>query len=181
MKFFRFPLFLLGFLMFNSVFAKIAVVDIKQIEEDAIVTKNLKSQIMKAAEELEKEVTTARADMEKKVSDLQKAASTLSAEAVEKRRNELQKEFLAVEGKLQEHDASIQEARMKALETINQKVKDIAKKLAEKREYEAVFASTFMIYYPSAIDITKDVINELNSEMKTVPFEVKQKKSTKKK
>lgn len=182
MKAFNFR-FILAFLLiaYNFAFAKFAIVDIKQIEDEAVVTKNLKNQIAKAGEVLEKEVTDARAEMEKKVADLQKAASTLSSEAVEKRKGDLQKEFMAIEGSLQEHDAAIQEARTKALETINQKVKDIAKKIAEKRDYEAVFASTFIIYYPSALDITKDVINELNSEMKTVAFEVKAKKSSKKK
>jgi outer membrane protein len=156
----------------SSAFAKFAVVDIKKIEDEAIVAKSLKEQLSKAGESLEVDINTAREKIEKKVADLQKIAPTLSPDATEKRKAELQKEFISIESELQTKENQIQEARMKALEEINDKIKSISEKIAKEKSFEMVFASNVLIYYSQESDITKDVISALNKEMKSVDIKL---------
>lgn len=153
-----------------------AVIDIKKIEEDALVAKDLQKKIDEATQNLEKTILSEKERMEKKVADIQKIASTLSMEAQEKKRVELQKEVMEIETSLQQRDREIQEARIKALETINDKVKQISIKISKDKGYNAVLTSAFLVYYPASIDITKEVIESLNKEMKIVNFTIKNKK-----
>jgi Skp family chaperone for outer membrane proteins len=179
-KFFMVFRFLFIFsLFFGSVFAKFAVVNIKKIEDESTVAKFLKEELQKASKSLDEDISIAREKMEKKVAELQKIAPTLSPDAVEKRKSDLQKEFVGIESELQEKESAMQEARMLALEEMNAKIKQIAEKIAKEKSFEAVFPDNVMIYYSLENDITKDIIQILNKEMKTVNFNVK--KSTNKK
>jgi Skp family chaperone for outer membrane proteins len=154
-------------------FGKLAFIDIKRIESEAIVTKNLKKSFEDAGAKLDKEVEKERAQFEKKVEQFKKAAATLTNEANDKKQLELQAEAKKIELKLQSKATSIEEAKRNALDKINEKIKVIAEKISAKEGYEAVLTSTFVIYYPTSADITKSVISNLDKEMKTVPFSVK--------
>jgi outer membrane protein len=176
-----FKAFLVFILLSTSAFAKFAVVDIKKIEDKALVAKSLKEQLTKASEELESDVNSAREKMEQKVTELQKIVSTLSPDAVEKKKAELQKEFISVESSLQQRDSELQEARMKALEEINDKIKQIAEKIAKEKKLEMVFASNVLIYHSPENDITNDVISILDKEMTSIKFLPQSSKSKSKK
>ena len=156
----------------SSVYAKFAVIDMKRIEEESLVAKDLKEKMMKASKELENTVQTSKEKIEKKVADLQKIASTLSPENVEKKRNELQKEFMSIEASIQQKDAELQEKRIAALEEINSKIKEVSAKIAKQKSIEIIFTNTLVVYYDekTEVDITKDVISMLNKELKKSSF-----------
>lgn len=170
----------LALLGVNAVAGNFAVVDMKQIEDGAHVMKHLKEKILHAGSQLEKSVSSETERMEKKVADLQRISSTLSAEAAEKKRSELQKEFVSVQGSLQEREKEIGEAKMKSLELVNDKVSQIATDIAKKNGYNSVLTAAFLVYYDSSLDITKDVLSVLNKEMKTVTFSLPNQKNAKK-
>ncbi len=153
-----------------TVHAKFAIINISDIEERSIVAKDLKTKLIKATTEIEKEITDTRAEIEKEAGALQKRSSTISPEAVEKQRAELQKKFLAKENDIQAKDQKLQEQRMKALEEINQQVKEISETIAKKENFDAVFANTLVIYYSKDSDITEGVIKELDKKIKKSCF-----------
>ena len=156
----------------NSAYAKIAVIDMRKIEDESLVAKDLKEKIIKASKELENTVQVAKNKIDMKVADLQKIAPTISPESVEKKRNEIQKEFLSIESSIQQRDAELQEKRISALEEINDKIKLVSAKIAKQKNIDLVLVNTLIVYYNDSgdIDITKDVITELNKEIKKSSF-----------
>lgn len=163
---------IVAFLFCSSVYAKFAVINMQQIQDEAIVAKDLKLKIEKASKSLQEDFEKSKAEMEKKVADFQKIVSTLSADNVKTKQIELQKEFASAEGRIQKRDRDLQEKKLLALEEINSKIKDIAKTIAKKQDIDLVFADTLIIYYnqSSDINITKSVIKALNKEMKKSSF-----------
>ena len=163
----------LFFLFTSSVFANFAVVDMQKVENEAVVTKGLKTNVEKAVKALEKKANDAKIDIEKKAAELQKLAQTLSPDALEKRRVSLQKEVLKTEGDLQAQDGKIRKAQVEALDKVSNEIKKITKQIAVKKGLDAVVTNVAVIYHSDKIDITDEVIKSLNKKLKTVPFDVK--------
>lgn len=158
---------------FSSVFANFGVVDMKQIEEKSIVTKKLKDDVGKISATLEKDAEEVKKYIEAKVKKLEASASTLSREKIEKEKSDLEKEVMELQTIFREREIALEDAKMKALDEINEQIKSIAKDIADKKNFSAVLPSNLMIYYNSSAEITTDVLNELNSKMKSVKFDVK--------
>lgn len=158
---------------FASAFANFAVVDMKQIEDKSVVTQKLKEDVTKLSAKLEKDAEEVKKYIEDKVKKLEASASTLSREKIEKERNDLEKEIVELQTIFREREVMIEDAKINALEEINNKIKDIAKDIGEKKSFTIVLPSNLTVYFTPSADITNEVLNELNSKMKSVKFEVK--------
>jgi outer membrane protein len=167
-------LILLFAIFTSSAFANYAVIDMQKIENQSLVAKDLKTKIEKASILLKEDVDKAKKKIEEEVAKLQKIAPTLTEDSLNTKRNNLQKDFINIESKLQERDEVLQEKRMKALEEINVQIKEISEKIAKQKNINLVLTSAVVIYYEEGgkNDITEDVLKELNNKIKKSSFEI---------
>ena len=161
-----------AFLFCSSSYAQFAVINMQQIQDESLVVKDLKSKMEKASKDFQEDLAKSKAEVEKKLKDFNRIASTLSDEKARAKEKELKEELIAYENELQKKERNLQERNMMAFESIKLKIKDISKSIAEKKGIDIVLGDTFIIYYnqSSDIDITKDVIDELNKKMKKSSF-----------
>ena len=157
----------------NSALADFGVVDMKQIEEKSAVTKKLKEDVTKINAKMEKDAEEIKKYVEGRVKKLETAASTLSREKIEKERGDLEKEVMELQTIFREREIAVEEAKIKALDEINEQIKAISKSLAEKKNFTVVLPSNLTVYYNASSDITAEVLTELNNKVKSVKFDVK--------
>lgn len=151
---------------------KIGVIDIVKIEKESSVMKDLKSKEEKARKDLAKVGEEQEKRLKQKRDDLQKAAAALSAEKQEKDFLKLQKEFMLIGGKFEAHERLIEEQKINAISVINDKVKQLSKKLAEEKGYDLIITSVVTMYSSENHDISQDIIAGLNKDLKSVNFAV---------
>ena len=153
--------------LFSNVLAgqKFAFVDLKKIEEESAVAKDLREYLTKKQAKLEVEVKKEKEKAQLKISEFQKNAGKSNSAKQEK----LQKELIEIDNLLQEKVKDLENIKNSALEKVNEKIRSASENIAEKKGYSAVFTTNAALYHDKSDDITDDVISKLSKE--TINFE----------
>lgn len=149
-----------------SVFAQgIATLNYVKLENQSKVSKNIAEQIQERQKKLEIEVSDIQKTVQKKVEELEKARSVLTGKALEQKRESLQKELMKMEENLKKKAQKLEEIKNEALITVNEKIKSISAEIAKEKNYDAVIAEAGVVYAKPELDITDDVLKELDKKL----------------
>lgn len=165
---------LICFFVFVSFFANaggIAVVNFALLEERAKVTQNIANQIKAKQDILQKEVEGIQKDVQKKVDDLEKSASVLTAKALEQKKANLQKELIQTDEKLKARASKLEKIKNDVLLNLNEQIKEVISSIAEKGGYDIVISESSAIYYHTKYDITEDVIKAVDKKIPSVKID----------
>ena len=182
----------LGFILFNtSVKAeelKIGVVDIARIHKDASVMKSLTKQKDAAIETIKKSVAEKRKEFEKREAEIKKQEESLKAkqsimdrDSLIKEAQKIQAEFQKFQMDLLEQDkstekklAAVETALTEAIKTIQDDYFDrIVRKIGTEKKFSLVINSQTTIVLDKNLDITTEVIDALNSDIKEMKLNIK--------
>ena len=146
----------------------IAVVDVQQLMGVSKAGKSIQSQGKDIVEKYQKDMSGIQKDLksaEKKVVDAQNA----------KDKEEFQKQFQAFQKELKESQEESQQLRMKndqavadALNILRDEIVEIVDEMTVKNNYDLVITRADVITVSKNIDITAEVMKELDSRLKTV-------------
>lgn len=144
---------------------KIAVIDLKKIEE-AKAIKSINEQVNKKREGYKKEATNKEKELKKKYGELESNKRKLSKEAFEEEENRLAKEVESFQRKSYEDTLKIEKASSEAIAQVRKTLEDIVQSRAKKEQYSLVLFKMNLIYSADSLDITDNILAELD---KTLP------------
>ena len=167
---------------------KIGVVDISKIHREAAVMKSLNKQKDAAIEAIKKNVAEKRKEFEKRDADLKKQEESLRAKQSIMDRDAFMKEaenfrtaaqkfqtdLLDVDKNTEKKITAVEKAFTDAVRTIQDDYFDrIVRKIGAEKKFSLVINSQTAIVMDKNLDITTDVIDALNSDIKEMKLNIK--------
>ncbi len=151
-----------------DIAGKVGVVDIQKIMRDSLAAKNLQSQISKKKDDFEAEIKKQEDELQKADKDLAEQRNVLSAEALEKKRNEFKSRLTKVQRNVQTRKAQLEDAYNKALSEIQTSVLKITADLAKEKNLALVIPTSQILYAQDKMNISDEVLKKLDKELPKV-------------
>lgn len=151
----------------------IAIVDMQILMRESEAGKSIQKQVTTIREDFKKTISAKEKDLRASEKELVNKKASLSAEDFNVEKEKFEKNLVSVQkdvlSKQQELDKSFGEA----MDTLrNEVVKIIAEKAKEKKA-SIVLPRQNIIIVDQTLDLTQDVLTDLNAKMKTVSVKTK--------
>lgn len=174
----RFTLLAIALFLFttqaHAADAKIAIVDIQKIVGESTAAKDINKQLEKKKNEFQSQINKQEENLKKEDGELGKLKASLSKEAFEAKRKDFMQKVANVQRDVQTKRAQLEQAYTDALSKVQKTVVDIIKDLAEKKGFEVAIPASQALYYQKDMDISDEVLKQLNSKLSTVTVEIKE-------
>ena len=156
------PIFLL-FTFVNTLHAdvKLGIIDANKIGEESIAFKNVIGKIKSKMEELDKNAMKIQKEFARRYQALEKQKNVLSADEYNKKSNVLNTEAMKEDKILYGQRTNLEKAYKKANAALSEKV-------SQKKGITIVFDKSSTIYSNTSIDVTEEVLSEVNKQLKSI-------------
>lgn len=163
------PIFLF-FTFVNTLHAdvKLGIIDANKIGEESIAFKNVIGKIKSKMEELDKNAMKIQKEFARRYQALEKQKNVLSADEYNKKSNVLNTEAMKEDKILYGQRTNLEKAYKKANAALSEKVKEIIEKISQKKGITIVFDKSSTIYSNTSIDVTEEVLSEVNKQLKSI-------------
>ena len=151
----------------------VAVADVEQILFESLAGKDLTKNFEQNMEKFQKKYQEKEKSFQSERDDIQKKQSVLSKEAFEKLVKDFQEKVQEMQKNAQNEHRVIEQARVVAYEEIDGLLKSITKDLANKKGFKVALPLAAVVYLDDSLDITKDILVEMNKKMTKVKFVLK--------
>ena len=148
--------------------AVVAVLDYAQILKTSDAAKDIRRQVQVYRDGFRDAIQDEERRLRQVEAELKRQRSALSPEEFEKQRQEFKGQVIAAQRRAQGFKQQLDRALKSAMNEVQQAVIPIVKKLTEKRGYTIVVDKSQVLFADRALDITNDVIVQLNQTMSTV-------------
>lgn len=170
-----------------------AVINMQALLKDALVVKNINSQVEKYKTKLKKEAKTKEKALQDKQKKLLDQKEKLSAElkeisamepsdersekeaSLEKKakkftedKDNLSKQVKEVQDKIYERNTKIDNVSRDAYQEVQKTIQKIVEQVAVKSHYSIIYRASALAFYQSKNDITKSIVKKLNQKIKKV-------------
>ena len=152
---------------------KIAVVNMSELEQTSLASKDLQTKMKKKERELQQDLILRKQKIENDFKALEAKRATLSGSELQSKAKKLESEYQSLQLDERVYAQTFEEARILALREIQEQVGKVVNKIATKKDYDAVLPSNMFIYLneDKFIDITKDVVSKTNDNIKSVDYD----------
>ena len=178
MRFFTAPLLAVLFMtmfMTSPVFAKadqIAIVDMQMIMRESDAAKSVQKQIAGIREEYKNLVTKEENKLRDLEKDLVAKKASLSAEEFQAERKKFEQEFIEVQKDVREKQITLDKAINEAMDKIRVRSVEIIASMAKEHNASLVLPRQNIIIVDQELDLTKEVLAELNQVLSDVKVKV---------
>ncbi len=148
---------------------KIAVVDLQAVFKESKGGKNIQEQLDKLRKNLQDEFSKQEEKLRGEDQELTKKRASLPAEEFTKKRREFEKNLADAQRTVQEKRKQLEQAMGEATQTLQGKIFQIVGKISEDNGVTLVLTRSQVFLAQRSIDITKDVIANLDAQLTTVP------------
>lgn len=145
--------------------AKIGVVDIQKILLTSSAGKMAKAQINKKAREMEAKLTERKDEIDKLKETLEREALVMSKETREEREREIRIKINDIKSLKKKYEQDLKTIEGKVVKQIQSDMASIVAELGKKEGYLLVITNQVVLYSPSTIDITDQLIQLYNTEL----------------
>lgn len=151
---------------------KVGVVNIRYVQENAKVTKVLNGQKDKYLKALQKRTEDKKVELKKKEEKLKAQAKTLSQDALKEKVLAFQNEVVKFEQETAIKVKAVQLSFSKEIQKVQMDyLNKILVSLAKEKGFDVLTQSSDSVVINSDFDLTKEVIDVLNDEVKTLKME----------
>ncbi len=147
---------------------KIAVVDVQTILDLSTAVIGIRASIEKISQDLQKEFSERESNLKLIEKKLIEKQETLSKENFEKEVLDFNKKVTEEQKILQEKKIRLEQAHSKAIGQVNEIAMKIIKDIAHKKQLNIVFPSTQLLYADESLNITEQVLLQLNQTLPSV-------------
>jgi len=151
---------------------KIAVIDVQALLNDSDAAENVQKQLAKKRKEYQDEFAKYEQELRDSQETLSKEAAGKSKEDIHKLRAEFEKKILDTRKLVQERQITLEKAANRALQALRSEIFKIVAESAEKESYTLVLSRQNVVLAEKSIDITQDVMKQLNKSVKKIPLEI---------
>jgi outer membrane protein len=151
----------------------LAVINYQQILHDSSAGKSAKDQLEAKQKVFQNEMSKKEDELNKEQEKLFQQRAVLSQEAFEKKAKEFRLKTNAAQKEVQEKKGALDNALFSATNEIQKTVIDIVGKMAKERNYTLVVPTSQLLYADPKLDITADVLKQLNATMPSITLSFK--------
>jgi Skp family chaperone for outer membrane proteins len=148
--------------------SKIAVVDVESILEHSTATQYIRKSINEISTRIQAEMSAKELNLKNIEGDLIKQRGILSEADFESRVAEFNKQVSETQKEMQIKKSSLEQAHGEAMATVHQTTIEIIGDLAKKHDFNLVLPSSQVLFVDNELNITLEVITNLNNRLKTV-------------
>ena len=155
----------------NADDLKIAIVDIQQIQEEAVVANDLKTKMQKKEQQLKKELLDRKDKIEQNYKSLEKERAVLSRSELEKKAKQFELEVQKLQFDENKYSQIFELSKLGALQVMQTELQKVVDTFVEK--YDMIVPANITLYYNKKkfTDLTSDVLSKLNKNVKTIDYE----------
>ena len=155
----------------NADDLKIAIVDIQQIQEDAVVANDLKTKMQKKEQQLKKELLDRKDKIEQNYKSLEKERAVLSRSELEKKAKQFELEVQKLQFDENKYSQIFELSKIGALQVMQTELQKVVDTFVDK--YDMIVPANITLHYNKKKfpDFTSDVLSKLNKNIKTIDYE----------
>ncbi len=150
---------------------KIATINIQAILQESDAAKSTRDQIDSKRKQYQSELKAIEDKLQKEDQALAEQRSLLSPDALKEKQKEFASKITDAQKELQEKRQRLDAAYGKALNDIQAGVLEIVKEMAEERGYTLIVPTSQLLYAVPSLDITDEVLAQLNKDLPTVKID----------
>lgn len=143
--------------------AKIGVVDIQKVLLTSSAGKLAKAQINKKAREMEGSLTAKKEEIEKLKENFEREALVMSKETRDEHERDIRIKINDIKSLKSKYENDLKKIEASVVKRIQQDVDVIIQELGKKGGYLLIISNPVVLYSPSSIDITDELIQAYNN------------------
>jgi outer membrane protein len=147
---------------------RIAILDLTSIRRDSLVVKNIRDQIVTFREVFRKNIQKEEVALKAANQDLAKKRNILTPEEFAKERRKFQQKVVALQRMVQQSKQALDQTRSIAMVEVEKMLNKIITKIALDRDINIILRRDVTILASRTLEITSDVLKELNSKLPKV-------------
>lgn len=145
-----------------------AVIDYQRILQEASAARSMRDQIDARREAYQAEIDREEARLRKAEQDFAKQRSVLTPEAQAERRRQFEQEVVEVQRMVQERRRALDRASALALNEVKEALIEIVTGIADEKGFNIVLSSSEVLFFARTIDLTEDVLADLDERLPDV-------------
>jgi len=143
--------------------AKIGVVDIQKVLLTSSAGKMAKAQINKKAREMESRLTAKKEEIEKLKENLEREALVMNKETRDERERDIRIKINDIKSLKNKYENDLKKIEGKVVKRIQKDMDVIVQEVGKKEGYLLIISNPVVLYSPSSIDITDQLIQAYNN------------------
>lgn len=160
-----------SFFLFTANFAnatEIAVLDIEKIVKESKAMKYIQNKVSKQQDKYQILVTKKQTALEKEQKKVEGKKSVLSKVAFEKEVTEFEMKVEELKEFVDRKQNSLKKASLDSMSKVNNIIKDIIAEISKEKNIDVIIPANEALYYNDRLDITEEVLTELNNQITKV-------------
>ena len=150
----------------------VAVLDVIKLLKNSDAAVSMKDQLNSIAKKYTEEDQKQKKEIQKKEEELLRQKSTLTPEAFSDRKNAFEKTVIEFNKSSNTKRQALAQAEKDAISQIEDEVEKIVQKISDEQQIGAVLRKSAIILSDPKLDITQNVIDELNKKLSSVKVKV---------
>lgn len=154
----------------NSLYAadvaKIGVIDLQRVLETSNAGKTIQATLKKQKEKMEADLKAKGTDIEKISKRLERESMVMSKEMREEKEREQRIKINDFKTLQKKYRTDLQKLEVQLMNQLQKDIKELVDSIGKKRGYLLIVNKYTVLYSPSSIDITDDLIKRLNAKTK---------------
>jgi outer membrane protein len=146
----------------------IAVVDVDRIRDNSTAAKSVRDQLEKQRSTFQDEISKQENDLRNAEQDLNKQRTVLSPEAFNQRRQQFEQRVAEVQRTVQARRRQLEGAMQTSMTQVNAAVVQAVQDIATARGATLVLPKSQIILVDKAMEITDEVLGQVNRKLSTV-------------
>jgi len=157
----------------TSAFAKenaitIAIIDVEEVLKNSTVMKQVQEEISKKEKSYQEQINKKQKDLESDLKRIESKKSVLAEDALNKEKEQFSKNFNDLKSEFESKQKILKNAYAEAVVKIDEKINEIINKISKEKNIDLIIPASEVIYYDAKLDISAEVLTELNSRMKSL-------------
>jgi outer membrane protein len=175
MRIFFYSLAFFLFMAGSASAGEIAIVNVQSIVKNSLASKDIQAQLEKKRGEYQKEIDKQEAKLRKEDEELSKQRNILSKEAYEEKVKAFRKEVETVQKGVQQKRGQLDKAYANALMEVQKVTVQIISEMSAKQGFSVAVPSEQILFAKDGLDISKDVLSELDKRLTKVAVKIEEK------
>ncbi len=146
----------------------IAIVDVQRLLQESLAGQSIESQIQQFRKAFGEEIAQKEAALRERERQLIDRAAILAPEVLAEERRNFEDEVIALQREVRERQQGVEQAYADAVATVRENVLSILQGIVEQRGIDVVLARSGYLVANLELDLTDDVLNELNRALPSV-------------
>lgn len=150
--------------VFAADAAKIGVVDFQKVLTDSESGKAVESMMTKRGKEMESGLKDLGSQIDQLTEQMNKDTMVMSKEKRDEKQRELEIKKYDFQSLQKKYQSEFRDLEGKWIDKLKKEIFDLAKEIGQKEGYTLIIEKSAVLYYPDAIDITKQLIDSYNKK-----------------